>query len=248
MARTLELISGAHAETEQAFLLYWRGVLFQCLGQYERAKDDLEAFVEAEKGSNVYVDQVQQAKLRLERAGRQVASAGAGLAAERVRWGRGVEGGLKLGAGASIRNLACTDATTRLSSSHCVGGASERKRSTVQPHVLHAAASFDALPAAVAGFGAAGRFDLALADATLDQVPLLLPSASTGIALGPVLDVGLDARWVDIGNAEVVDWYVDVGQAHAVENARVHSTRRLDASVVLGLQVEFGGPPPGGGR
>ena len=188
VARTLEQVSAAHEETQQAFLRYWRGVLFQCLGQYERAKDDLEAFVQAEKGSNVYVDQVQQARLHLERAGRQVATAGAGLAAERVRRGRGVEGALKLGAGASIRSLACTDAPTRLSSSHCVGGPGERKPDAVQPHVFHIAGGFDALPAAVVGFGAAGRFDLGLADETLDSVSLLLRGS---VQVGPTFRFGL---------------------------------------------------------
>jgi hypothetical protein len=374
VARTLEVVGAAYEETEQPYLLYWRGVLFQCLGQYERAKDDLETFVESEKGSSTYVDQVQQAKLYLERAGRRVASAGAGLAASRVRRGPGVEGALSVGAGASLRNLACTDATTRLSSSHCLGGASERKPNTVQPQALHLAGAFEALIAAGAGIGVAGRLDLAVSDEAIDHPPLLaqglvrvgptfrfagkqgravsvsirprfalgiaqvepwaglstraedelsldaggwlgvhlggsiavdgeaeisnlalltfggvadvfapaggdlliqqrdasadvvvplpleqarlinargsvgvllLPSQSARVALGPVLDVGLAARWVDVGTAEIVDWYVDVGQAHAMENARVHSTRRLDVSVILGLQIEVGGPASG---
>lgn len=83
-------VSTAYDASPVPYLLYWRGMLAQCLGQEERALQDLSQFVEANADDASYADSVREAKRRvaaLERrlglrddaAGRPALVAGAGL-------------------------------------------------------------------------------------------------------------------------------------------------------------------------
>ncbi len=62
-------VSEAYEAEGEAFLLYWRGVLAQCLDYQDKAKNDLKAFVAqfAEEAENVA--QVRDARIRLRRLG-----------------------------------------------------------------------------------------------------------------------------------------------------------------------------------
>jgi len=51
----------------ERYLLYWRGVLEQCLDQEEKALDDLTAFVEAPADSNLLMELVRDARKRIRR-------------------------------------------------------------------------------------------------------------------------------------------------------------------------------------
>lgn len=53
--------------SRKVYLLYWRGVLGQCLSQEERAIDDLRRFVQSQDGRNLWQSLVDDAKLRLQR-------------------------------------------------------------------------------------------------------------------------------------------------------------------------------------
>ena len=59
----------AYEETGAGFLLYWRGVLAQCLGQPERAAEDLQLFVALEQLEEAFMPQVRDARTRLRRMG-----------------------------------------------------------------------------------------------------------------------------------------------------------------------------------
>ncbi len=63
----------AAAEPKPTFLLYWRGVLAQCLDRNELALSDLEGFVEAEAGKPGSADLVKDATRRIVRLERAVA-------------------------------------------------------------------------------------------------------------------------------------------------------------------------------
>ena len=51
----------------KVYLLYWRGVLAQCLSQEQRASEDLEEFIRVREGSSLWAGLVADAKRRLRR-------------------------------------------------------------------------------------------------------------------------------------------------------------------------------------
>lgn len=55
------------ATADATYLLYWRGLLYQCIENDERAKEDLTAFVESASADPVYLSQVREAKRRIAR-------------------------------------------------------------------------------------------------------------------------------------------------------------------------------------
>ncbi len=58
-------VSRSYDASGEPFLLYWRGMLNQCLDQEDRAASDLAAFVKAAAAWPVYAEQVTEAKRRL---------------------------------------------------------------------------------------------------------------------------------------------------------------------------------------
>ena len=72
-------VSEVYDRTGEDFLLYWRGVLQECIGQEELAKQDLDSFLSSEKAAGDFPDLARDARKRLRRmdstAKRKVASA-----------------------------------------------------------------------------------------------------------------------------------------------------------------------------
>ena len=62
-------VSEAYEAEGEAFLLYWRGVLAQCLDYQDKARADLEAFVARFSEKPEEADQVRDARVRLRRLG-----------------------------------------------------------------------------------------------------------------------------------------------------------------------------------
>ena len=112
------------------YLLFWRGVLAQCLGRSELAVLDLESFVATQKNQTMFADLVRQSKTRLKRLGGR-ARAGEGPAAIWLRKRDVFELEFSYGAATGLRGLACTDSggrpsvgvDARPSNSSCIGGA-----------------------------------------------------------------------------------------------------------------------------
>ncbi len=67
VSRVWSEVSGAFESSQQPFLLYWRGVLEQCLDQDERARDDLERFLLDSGDDPSYADLARDARRRLRR-------------------------------------------------------------------------------------------------------------------------------------------------------------------------------------
>lgn len=67
VAPVWQQVNEVYAEEEQSFLLYWRGLLAQCLGQVEQCVADLEGFVEAEGETGNLEAMVRDANRRLRR-------------------------------------------------------------------------------------------------------------------------------------------------------------------------------------
>ena len=63
----LAQVSSTYDATREPVLLYWRGALTSCIGQEDRAVEDLTAFVAAVDGQPGYEDQVRDARRRLQR-------------------------------------------------------------------------------------------------------------------------------------------------------------------------------------
>lgn len=94
-------VSAAYESSQEPFLLYWRGVLEQCLDLEERASEDLERFLLESGDDATYADLARDARRRLRRlaagggdgpdAGPAVATgiataAGAGLLSALAAW------------------------------------------------------------------------------------------------------------------------------------------------------------------
>jgi len=120
-------------EGKAPYLLFWRGVLAQCLGRHELAVLDLESFVATQKGQTMFADLVRQSKTRLKRLGGR-AKAGEGPAAIWLRKSDVFEMEISYGVATGLRGLACTDEGGRLSetgiaadsrpaNASCIGGA-----------------------------------------------------------------------------------------------------------------------------
>ncbi len=65
-------VIATYEQTGATFLLYWRGVLGQCLSQAERAATDLSLFVALEENEETFAAQVRDARTRLRRMGVEV--------------------------------------------------------------------------------------------------------------------------------------------------------------------------------
>jgi len=65
-------VSAQVESSRKVYLLYWRGVLAQCLDQEERALQDLQSFVGARKGSDLWAGLISDAERRITRLERQV--------------------------------------------------------------------------------------------------------------------------------------------------------------------------------
>ena len=60
-------VSGQLEVSKKVYLLYWRGVLGQCLSQEEKALEDLQTFVRAREGSELWAGLVVDAQRRVRR-------------------------------------------------------------------------------------------------------------------------------------------------------------------------------------
>ncbi len=64
-------VSAQVESSRKVYLLYWRGVLAQCLDQEDKAMNDLQAFVKARKGSELWAGLIADAEKRIARLERQ---------------------------------------------------------------------------------------------------------------------------------------------------------------------------------
>ena len=67
-----EGLSDALKDTRKVYLLYWRGVLAQCLQDPEQALDDLKAFLSARGESTTWASLIEDAELRVARLRRRL--------------------------------------------------------------------------------------------------------------------------------------------------------------------------------
>ena len=66
-------VSAEVESSQKVYLLYWRGVLAQCLDQEDKALKDLQTFVAARKDSDLWAGLIDDAKKRVARLERQAA-------------------------------------------------------------------------------------------------------------------------------------------------------------------------------
>lgn len=101
VAASYRRVAAAYRSEPAPGLLYWRGLLAQCLSQEEEAAEDLGAFVAGLDDSAVYRDQVKDARRRL----RMLVAPGSGPFSP-ARWTAGLGVGLAglglAGAGAGL--------------------------------------------------------------------------------------------------------------------------------------------------
>ena len=181
-------VDEVYEQTGADYLLYWRGVLAQCLGRDEAALADLTAFVQGQEGSTQFSSMVKLARTRVRRLG-DPSRLGQGAAGALLTRGGPLEVGASWSAGSGVHELACTDGDDwGTVNSTCVG--TDEHFADYRPAAVPASvqAHIDGFPTRAFGLGA--RVLLAL------PAPGGLPdSRSPGPTLQ--LDVGPQLRLLE---------------------------------------------------
>jgi len=113
-------VDEVYTETEDNYLLFWRGVLAQCLNRPEDALDDLTTFVDREDEDGAYEDLVRQAKRRLRRLG-ETKDLGQGPLAEHLQASPTLEVMFGYQGGLVGHFMACSDDAGEWLNQACIG-------------------------------------------------------------------------------------------------------------------------------
>lgn len=160
VAEAWSRVDDVYAETGASYLLFWRGVLAQCLGREEAALDDLNAFVQSQEGSTVFSSLVRLARSRVRRLGDRM-RLGQGAAGAFVTRGAPLELAASYSAGSGFHELACVDADAWGSANTtCVGAVDASSTYAAARVPVRLQAAIDGFPARGLGLGA--RLDLTL--------------------------------------------------------------------------------------
>ncbi len=185
VAEIWQRVDQFYTETNDPSLLFWRGVLAQCLGRDEAALTDLQAFVDEYGDVSMYSDMARQAKTRLRRlsGGGPV---GQGPSAAWLRSAHRLEIDVGYGAGGGVDEMACTDseAGALVINSVCLGGSAAAGvySGLFAPVGVHA--RVDAFLARFLGLGARVTLDWAMPTNTPTARD---PGATLMVAVGPQL-------------------------------------------------------------
>ncbi len=264
VAEAWSRVDRVYGETGASWLLFWRGVLAQCLGREEAAVDDLRAFVALDESSTLFPSLVKQARTRLRRLGDR-SHLGQGASASYLRRTSPLEVALSWAGGVGIHELACSDSNAvGTANSNCVGndepGAPDYRAAAV-PARLHAA--LDAFPLPFLGLGGGVTWIRPLGTGL--PTPRS-PSATLQVAAGPqvrILDTvatGRRAGWLRVevrfaasftrmspmaGSDKYVGplgGYLDAGTwalRHAGVAGRVEGAFELSPRILLALSGRF---------
>jgi len=99
-------VDAVYRRTGEPYLLYWRGVLAQCLRRDEAATEDLQSFAASQTGSAIFDTMARDARARLRRLARV---AGGGAAERYLRRYPALEIAGSYGAGGGAHLVSCAD-------------------------------------------------------------------------------------------------------------------------------------------
>ena len=155
VAAAWQRVDEVYRETEASYLLFWRGVLAQCLGRDEAALADLTEFVGAQSESTMFASLVRQAKTRLRRLGDR-SQLGQGASASFLRLGPALEASASWAGGVGFHELICTDPSPVGDALNvtCLGQDRERAEYGLVAVPASLQASIDGFPARAFGLGA----------------------------------------------------------------------------------------------
>ncbi len=186
-------VDTSYKQHHENYLLFWRGVLAQCLGRNDTAGDDLQQFVRVQSARGGFHDLIQQANNRLKRLG-YAKERGIGPAGEYLQGHQIVEGSIAYAGGLNVHLQYCTNVPDHLYGgsmldSACLGEERPTYFSGLsgQPLGLHAAVAI--YPLRFLGLG--GRFNagfpgtvqLTAPEAGASPTDLVLPSERS---IGPL--------------------------------------------------------------
>jgi len=177
-------LSEVYETSKAPYLLYWRGVLAQCLGRDDAAVEDLNAFVASQEGQTMFDDLVRKAKARLRRLG-GAGQVGQGAAAEFLRGAPLLEVELAYVAGSGLHELSCTDDPQRSINGRCAGSSNWVSQLGPAAALVGASGRVDVFP--TRGFGVGARVSLdAAPTGSLTGHP---PEPTVVVAAGPHLRI-----------------------------------------------------------
>ena len=174
-------VDEAPAATDEPYLLFWRGVLAQCLGRPESARDDLEGFLAWQTQATGFDDLARQARTRLRRIDRK-RGLGTGPVVAYLHAAPAVEIAARYAGGVLVQTQACADDPGSDSiNSVCVGG-SELWKSDVMPAPVLPGLALSVFPAE--RIGAEVRVSFAVS-----------PRSTLGMDGGRMPETSLGPRW-----------------------------------------------------
>lgn len=177
-------VSRAYDASPEVYLLFWRGLLSACVGQEERAIQDLQAFVAGVKGDARYAGQVEDAQRRLQR----LTGAPAESKAPPRNTGGFVAGVALLGAGGALGGLSGWQGQLAQDgqADYNEGARDWAATAAIGQQAEDAATASNVLLGTGIGSGVAGAVMLAVAAATGKSVTtaaVLVPTPDGGLAL-----------------------------------------------------------------
>lgn len=116
----------SYKQYHENYLLFWRGVLAQCLGRNDNAGEDLQQFVRVQSERGGFQDLIQQANNRLKRLG-YAKEHGIGPAGNYLQGHQIVEGSLVYGGGLFVQLQHCTTDNDSYVDAACVGATGDGK-------------------------------------------------------------------------------------------------------------------------
>ncbi len=188
VAEVWQRVSEQYDRDKAPYLLFWRGVLAQCLGRNDAAITDLEEFSKSQAESTMFVDLVRQGKARLRRLG-TAGKVGDGPSAEWLRRAAPIEVDASWGLGLGASHMVCTDYGAvggRVENSSCKGGVNPNPATRAAFWPARIEGGIGLFPSRLFGLDLHVGGDFAAPNGMPDQYS---PGKSFHVTLGPMFRV-----------------------------------------------------------
>jgi len=211
VAETWSAVDDSYRVHQEPYLLFWRGVLAQCINRPDAAMSDLQEFVKWQEEDGGFADLVRQAKVRLKRLGKR-RKMGEGAAANYLHTPHLLELGISYRGSGEIHVQTCTDIPGNNALNGGCWGA--------QPKYMSAGG---AVPAGI------------------EASAMVYPIKWLGVGARYHLGVRVLESVLDAGGSEVsVPWMLLLGPELRLQRSKSSGSRGQRFQLQLGLHVRHG--------
>ena len=168
VAETWSQVDDSYNLSKAPYLLFWRGVLAQCINRPDAAMKDLQDFVDLQEEKGGFEDLVRQARVRLKRLGKR-RKLGEGAAANYLHTPHLLELGISYRGGGELHFQTCTDNPSNDALNGGCWGAQVKYMSAGGAVPLGIEASALIYPLRWLGVGARYRLGVSVLESVLDE-------------------------------------------------------------------------------